>query len=290
MNRREFITTAAAATLIRPETQETMTDAHVHVFTSNPSFPYATGAHPPDIDASAEALLALMQANGVDRTVLIQVIHYRWDNTYLADVLRRYPRQFKGVCRVNPEDPAAPDQLSRLTEVQGFHGLRLSPAATPEGDWIKGPRMPKLWRRCEQLKVPMTLLIPASRLPDIHPLIEANPDLTLVIDHMADTPLADPQAEQNLLTLARYPKVFTKLSHLWTISKQPYPYSDTKPRVQALLKAFGPDRLMASTDWPVSLPFLTYAQAIDLYRTHLDLTPRQRTQILTRTVRRIWPF
>jgi predicted TIM-barrel fold metal-dependent hydrolase len=284
MNRRQFLTTAAAAVVAKPEP---LTDAHVHVFTRNPRFPYAPNSHPPDIDASAEALLALMQANGVDRTVLIQVIHYRWDNAYLADVLRRYPKQFMGVCRVNPEDPAAPDQLSRLTEVQGFHGVRLSPAATPEGDWIKGPLMPKLWRRCEQLKVPMTLLIPASRLPDIHPLIEANPDLTVVIDHMADAPLSN---DLNLLVLSRYPKVFTKLSHLWTISKQPYPYPDTQPRVQALLKAFGPERLMAATDWPVSLPSLTYAQAIALFRSHLDLTPEQRTQILTRTVRRVWPF
>lgn len=289
MNRRQFLATAAA-TLIQSKSDETMTDAHVHVFTRDPRFPYAAGSHPPDIDASAEALLSLMHANGVDRTVLIQVIHYKWDNRYLADVLRRYPRQFMGVCRVNPEDPAAPDHLTRLTEVDGFRGVRLSPAATPEGDWIKGPLMPRLWRRCADLKVPMTLLLPASRLPDLHPLLEANPDLQVVIDHMADTPLDDPQAEAGLLALARYPGVFTKLSHLWTIAGRPYPYPDTRPRVQALLQAFGPTRLMAATDWPVSLPKLSYAQAIDLFRTRLNLTPDQRTQILTRTVRRIWPF
>lgn len=287
MNRREFLITAAAAALATPET---MTDAHVHVFTRNAAFPYAPGSHPPDLDASAEALLALMQASGVDRTVLIQVIHYKWDNSYLASVLKRYPKQFMGVCRVNPEDPAAPDHLSRLTEVQGFHGVRLSPAATPDGDWIHGPLMRPLWKRCRELKVPMTLLIPSSRLPSLHPLIEANPELQVVIDHMADTPLNDSQAEENLLSLARYPNVFTKLSHLWSISKQPYSYPDTKPRVQALLKAFGPTRLMAATDWPVSLPHLTYAQAIDLFRTRLDLSAADRTQILTRTVRRIWPF
>ena len=72
-------------------------------------------------------LIALMQANSVARTVIIQVIHYRWDNSYLADVLRRYPELFHGVCRVNPEDPAAPDQLTRLTEEQGFRGVRFEP-------------------------------------------------------------------------------------------------------------------------------------------------------------------
>ena len=68
-----------------------------------------------------------MKANGVEKTVIIQVIHYRWDNSYLADVLKRYPSYFRGVARVNPESPAAPDDLSRLVEQQGFRGVRISP-------------------------------------------------------------------------------------------------------------------------------------------------------------------
>ena len=45
-----------------------------------------------DADAKArrpEMLLDLMKANGVSRTVIIQVIHYRYDNSFLADVLKR---------------------------------------------------------------------------------------------------------------------------------------------------------------------------------------------------------
>ena len=65
-------------------------------------------------------LLKLMHASGVQRTVIIQVIFYKWDNRYAADVLKRYPQYFRGVARVNPEDPAAPDHLSRVTEEQRF--------------------------------------------------------------------------------------------------------------------------------------------------------------------------
>jgi len=158
--RRRFVR-ASAATVVAPHIfmqapppTLLFIDAHVHVWKHDPAFPFAPGAHPPAEDASAEMLLALMRANAVARTVLIQVIHYRWDNSYLAGVLKRYPREFHGVCRINPEDPAAPDQLSRLTQDQGFSGVRLSPAAGPEGDWIRGALMPPLWRRCAQLKVP----------------------------------------------------------------------------------------------------------------------------------------
>jgi len=232
-----------------------------------------------------------MRSNNVERTVIIQVIHYKWDNSYLADVLKRYSKQFRGVCRVNPQDPAAPDHLSRLTEVQGFHGVRLSPAEGPQGDWIRDPMMLPLWRRCADLKVPMTLLIPVTRLPDIHPLIEANPDLQVVIDHMADCPIGQPEKLRLLLELARYPKVFVKISHLWSLSRQLYPYEDAAEQAHVVLNAFGANRVMAGTDWPISLRQLDYAKSVALYRDHLNyLTEEQRSTVLAGTVLRLWPF
>ena len=87
------------------------------------NFPWAPETtSPPEEDATAEMLLELMAANGVEKTVLVQVIHYRWDNSYAADAMQRYPDKFMGVCRINPEDPDAPDHLSRWTEEDGFHG------------------------------------------------------------------------------------------------------------------------------------------------------------------------
>ena len=110
-------------------------DPHVHVWKKDPKYPWAKETtRPPDKDASAEMLLDLMKANEVEKTVIIQVIHYRWDNSYLADVLKKYPTTFKGVARVNPESPGAPDDLSRLVEEQHFRGVRISPAGNAAGD------------------------------------------------------------------------------------------------------------------------------------------------------------
>lgn len=265
-------------------------DAHVHVFKRDPEFPYAAGAHPPPQDASAEMLIELMRANGVAHTVLIQVIHYRWDNRYLGSVLKRYPGLFHGVCRVDPQDPAAPDTLSRLTE-EGFRGVRISPAGGAQGDWIRGPLMPPLWRRSNQLRVPMTVLAPVERMRDLVPLIEANPELQVVIDHMADCPLDRPDLLKLLLDLARYPNVYVKISDLWVLSKQPYPYLDAQEQVKRLLAAFGAERLMWDTNWPVSLAQLPYARIVELYRDHMNFLSRQEhEQILSGSVQRVWPF
>ena len=115
--RRSFITASAATALAHRTFAQTplipFIDSHVHVWKHDPAFPFAEGAHPPAEDASAEMLLDLMRANDVSRTVIIQVIHYRWDNSYLASVLETISQRvsLRGVCRVNPEDPAAPDHL-----------------------------------------------------------------------------------------------------------------------------------------------------------------------------------
>jgi L-fuconolactonase len=295
--RRRFLAQAAASAVALPLPSSSgqsrgarLIDSHVHVFEHNPQFPFAPGAHPPAEDATPEKLLALMRANRVARTVIIQVIHYKWDNSYLLSVLKRYPGMFQGVCRVNPEDPAAPDHLSALTE-QGFRGVRISPAADASGDWIRGPLMEPLWRRCNQLKVPMTVLATAMRLPDLVPLIEANPELNVVIDHMADCPLDRPDLLQHLLDLARYPRVFVKISDMWVLSKEPYPFPDAQDQVKKLLARFGARRLMWDTNWPVSLAQLPYAKIVELYRNHLDfLTRAEHEDILYRTVQRVWPF
>jgi predicted TIM-barrel fold metal-dependent hydrolase len=151
--------------------------------------------------------------------------------------------------------------------------------------------MPPLWKRCAQLKVPMTVLIPVTRLPEIVPLIEKNPDLTVVVDHQADSPLSQPEKLDLLLALERYPKVFVKISHMWTLSKQPYPYPDALVQVKRLYDKFGAKRLMWGTDWPISLSKIPYAETVALFRDHLDIgSPEDREWILHRTVQQVWPF
>jgi predicted TIM-barrel fold metal-dependent hydrolase len=292
ISRREAAGVLAGGALQAAQRPYRIIDPHVHVWKSDPRYPWAKETtKPPEKDATPEMLLQLMRANGVERTVIIQVIYYRWDNSYLADVLKQYPQHFQGVARVNPENPGAPDDLSRLVEQQGFRGVRLSPGAGAAGDWITGALMPPLWKRCHDLKVPMTILAPVTRMPDVQPLIDRCPDLTVVIDHMADSPLDQPEQLNKLIALKRYPKVFVKVSHTWSLSKQPYPYPDSQAQVRRLYDAFGPQRLMWGTDWPLVENHCGYGKALALVRDEMKfLNAEDKSWMLSRTVERVWPF
>jgi predicted TIM-barrel fold metal-dependent hydrolase len=289
MTRRTLLKLAAGAA-IPAQTTYRILDSHVHVWKHDPKYPFAPGAKVPARDATPEMLLALMKANGVSKTVIIQVIHYKYDNRYALDVLRQYPNTFRGVCRVDPLDAAAPDHLSSWTE-QGFHGVRISPSGDASGDWFRGPLMPPLWKRCQELKVPMTVLAPITRMPDVVPLMDRTPDLTVVIDHMADCPIDQPEQLEKLIALKRYPNVFVKISHTWSISKQAYPWLDAQQYVKRLYDAYGPQRLMWATDWPILETWTTYDKALAVVRDEMKfLNAEDKQWMLSKTVESVWPF
>ena len=275
----------------------TIIDSHVHVWTHNPTYPWApeTTEPPPD-EATPEMLLEAMAAHGVERTVLVQVIYYRWDNHYTAHALKAYPDKFMAVCRVNPEDPAAPDHLSYWTEEQGFHGVRLSPAVDASGDWFTGPLMDPLFSRAANLGVPMLILTRTPRLPDLAALLERHDDLDVVIDHMADPSLDDPASIDKLLDLARYPRVHVKVSHTWSISRQAYPWRDAQELVERVVQAYGARRTMWGTDWPMCerqsvAQHTTYGRTLSVVRDEMGfLSPEDREWVLGKTALKLWPF
>lgn len=293
LTRREF-SSALSASALGPQLamDYPIIDPHVHVWKSDPQYPWAKETtHPPAKDATPEMLLELMNAHGVSRTVLVQVIHYRWDNSFAADTLKKYPDKFRGIARVNPEDPAAPDQFSKLVEESGFCGVRISPTADERGNWIKGPLIASLFQRTNELRKSMNILAPTSRIADITPLIDANPELDVVIDHMADCPVDHPEQLKPLLALKRYPNVFVKVSHTWSLSRQPFPYPDSQALVKRIYDTFGPQRLMWGTDWPLVESYCGYGKALAMVRDEMPfLNAEDKRWMLSQTVERVFPF
>jgi hypothetical protein len=130
-------------------------DSHVHVWKNDPHYPWPKEeTKPPKADALPSTLLGLMAANGVAKTVIVHVIHYRWDCRYAGDTIKAHPDRFMGVCRVDPAADRAVEELNHWVRDYGFHGVRLSPAAGASGDWINDrERMDRICGRAAELKI-----------------------------------------------------------------------------------------------------------------------------------------
>ena len=96
---------------------------------------------------------------------------------------------------------------------------------------------------------------------------------------------------EKLITLKRYPKLFVKISHTWSLSKEAFPFRDTWPQVKRLYDAFGPQRLMWSTDWPIVNSRASYTQALEVVKDQMDfLNADDKSWMLSKTIECVWPF
>jgi L-fuconolactonase len=263
-------------------------DSHAHIWIHDQEYPWATEESDiPQYDARLDALIEVMKGDGVDQVVLVQYIKYRWDNRYVAQVMKRYPSLFMGVCRVDPEDPNNPDQLSYWTEEHGFQGVRLSPEPDPRGDWFTGPLMVPLFKRAATLKIPVILLIKPERLNDLEQILEQVPEVNVVIDHLADC--LNHIHLSKLLMLARYPGVFLKLGHISYHSTEGFPWCDTHSSLEKIFSNFGAERIMWGSDWPFCLSQMTYAQSLAYILESVKfLTPAEREWVVCKTALQIW--
>ncbi|UJP09968.1 amidohydrolase family protein [Microbacterium sp. KUDC0406] len=98
------------------------------------------------------------------------------------------------------------------------------------------------------------------QIPDVTALAEAVPDLRIVLDHLGkpavgtdDAPLR-PSAEwrRDIADLARHPQVYVKLSGLPAEAGGHWDEDQLEPFLDVVAGAFGEDRLMWGSDWPVS--------------------------------------
>jgi len=110
---------------------------------------------------------------------------------------------------------------------------------------------------------------------------------------MADCPVDQPAELEKLIALKRYPKLFVKISHTWSLSKQSFPWLDSQEHVKRLHAAFGPQRLMWATDWPIveNTSGATYERALTVVRDEMKfLNAEDKSWMLSKTIERVWPF
>ena len=103
---------------------------------------------------------------------------------------------------------------------------------------------------------------------------EACPDLRMVIDHLAKPPIASGEYDSwkaEMTTAAQFPNVYAKVSGLNTAADwERWSASDLVEPIGHALEAFGADRLMFGSDWPVAVLAGDYAKVWTETNTALD--------------------
>ena len=271
-------------------------DSHVHVWALDDRHQPASDAripHPREA-APVEWLLEDMQRVGIDRCVLVQSSAFSWDNSYVLECVERFPKLFRAIGLVDPlgEDPAG--QLS-LWMRRGLVGVRLHPVFYPhEPVWIDTPRHERLWAAAADTGAILQYhMLPAHAAP-LARMVERRPDVKVLVDHLGkpDVTEAPPYpGYAGVLALAAYPNVWIKLGDYQLASRQSYPWPDTFPFVEALVRAFGPDRIVWGTGFPGRARLVPVEQALAYVQRDLPgLSADDRSRILGSTPRELYGF
>ena len=269
-------------------------DTHVHVWSDDfERYPFAEGRKATE-GAPVELLNETMAEAGVDKAVIVQPIHYLYDNRYVADSLRRFPGKFAAIGLMDRHAPDAPDQLQRLVGEDGFGGLRIHLARPDDPAEWAAPDQDRIWERAEELGTCFIVHGPATLLPAVEPIIARFPDVKVALDHIGGAPTdEDPPYPvlSHVLNLAQYPNVYVKFTPQAHKSKLPYPHGDTFPTFRRIYDVFGPQRLMWGTNFPGILRTTGYVPALELFRTHMDfLTEEDREWLFCKTALTVWKF
>lgn len=137
------------------------------------------------------------------------------------------------------------------------------------------------------------ILIHERQLPYAIEFAQWHPGQRLVLDHVAKPKIRDRELEpwrRNLIALGKAENVCCKLSGMVTEADwNAWTLDDLRPYLDAALEAFGPERLMAGSDWPVCLVATGYKRWWDALREWLEaLTPAERGLILGGTAQRVY--
>lgn len=218
-------------------------DSHAHVFTHDlPLAPEALQA--PDYDALPETLLGLLDANKITHALLTAPSFLGVDNSYLLNAIKASAGRFRGTVIVNPSI-----ELSKLEAMaaSGAVGVRLN--------WFRRPALPdlasaeyqRLFAHIKSLDWHVEIYLEGPRLAPLLPVIAAS-GVKLVIDHFGSPdPVLGLQCPgfQAVLGAASAGRTWVKLSAPYRLGG-----ADASVYADALLREFGPQRLLWASDWP----------------------------------------
>jgi L-fuconolactonase len=247
-------------------------DAHHHLWRYTPEdFSWLEGPLTPlQRDFTTQDLTAAMHQANIDGAITVQARQTLEETTWLLETAAHTP-EIKGVVGWAPiASDTFPAHLEALLPNPLLKGLRHIIQAEPDPNFILTEFFNTGIDLLEPTGLVYDILIFERHLPQTIRFVDRHPNQPFVLDHIAKPRIAEGVLEPwatNLRELARRPNVSCKLSGLIT-EANPLDWTPAQlaPYLETVVEAFTPARLLAGSDWPVSLAGIPYAGWFQLLR------------------------
>jgi len=210
----------------------------------------------------------LLDGSNVMGTIAVQARQMLEETRWLLEMAQQHPF-IKGVVgwldlcseELNP-------QLDEFGENPWLVGVRHVVHDEPDDDFMLRPAFIGGMEKLVQYNLTFDLLLFPKHLQRAYELVSLFPDQKFVLDHLSKPfikdGILDPWREE-IAVLATQPNVWCKISGMLTEADHiHWKYEDFLPYLDVVVEAFGTNRIMLGSDWPVCLLAGEYHQAMDI--------------------------
>jgi L-fuconolactonase len=229
-------------------------------------------------------------AAGVTATVLVQTVTVAAETPEMLAIAAADPLVAGVVGWTDLTSPAIADELARLAAGPGGRhlvGVRHQVQAEPDPDWLRRPDVIRGLRAVAAAGLCYDLVVLPHQIAAASHAATEVPELTLILDHAGKPPIGRGELDgwrAAIRALAARPNTACKLSGLVTEAPTGAPLHAFASVADVILDAFGAQRIMFGSDWPVCLLARDYAGVVQLAQMlAAGLSDTERTAVFSST-------
>jgi L-fuconolactonase len=225
----------------------------------------------------------LLKSAGIDRTVLVQASPTDAETDFLLRLAETTDFVAGVVGWVDFDAHDAGHRIAALAARPKLLGLRPMIQDLPDDRWMLSDAIQPALKAMADEGLTFDALVKPRHLPILSEFAASHPALDIVIDHAAKPDIAAGELAdwaRDIRRLAAETRLVCKLSGLVTEAGPSWSAETLRPYVDVLVEAFGADRLMWGSDWPVLNLNGSYAAWMSAAETLLgDLSDTEREAI-----------
>ncbi len=251
-------------------------DAHQHFWNySVAEYPWiGAGLERLARDYLPSDLEPLLAAKQIDGSVAVQARQSVEESLWLLALAKAHPLVKGVVGWVDLRSDRVGDDLRVLAANPTFVGVRHVVQDEPDPRFVLGEGFIRGLRQLRQHGLTYDLLLYPSQLPAAIELVELLPEQPFVVDHLAKPRIVAGEIDgwgRDIRAIARHDNVCCKVSGMVTEAvRRGWKRDDFTPYLDVVLEAFGPERLMFGSDWPVCLLAGEYADVAAIPRDYFS--------------------
>ncbi|MGD9494789.1 MAG: amidohydrolase [Armatimonadota bacterium] len=243
-------------------------DAHAHLWRYHADqYPWI-GVHMAALrrDFTPDDWLCAAGPLGFEGLIAVQARQSLEETQWLLELSDRHPMIRGVVGWVDLRGPSLDEQLELLCDHPRFVGVRHvlqddgEPGFMLRNDFLRGIA------RLGQHHLAYDILVRAEQLPLAAQMVAHFPRQRFVLNHMGKPDIRAGRMEpwaSDLRRLAQHEHMWCKVSSLTTMADwEAWTPEQLTPWLEVVLDAFGPQRLMIGSDWPVCLVAGDYARVM----------------------------